>query len=326
VTTRLSRVLTECIALETAVIDKLEVRVPAETRFTTRFEELRSQWQDFGRPSRYYLRTMDLRPLGLSSILHMRARQTRDHKLELIDTAELGYSGIVSEIAAIFAGDVGPLEVMRIDLAADIEGVPVHAFIGHVRGKWKRSSAEIGHYSKMGKLGVETFYLGKRPNVYRIYNKIEELRAQYAKLREGDGPAPSFQDLFGYPENGMILTRVERQMGGGRIPDSIGTVEKLLRLGDFDPFDRLVIETGSAVASAPEGCTASHHLQGIGLRTLVEREGLQDARRIVNKLSDGNASRIFKNFLNYLPESQFNISEQNVFESYRESVRKQLAA
>lgn len=33
--------------------------------------------------------------------------------------------------------------------------------------------------------------------------------------------------MFSYPSTGLTLTRVERQIGGGRIPGEIDTVEKL---------------------------------------------------------------------------------------------------
>ena len=33
-------------------------------------------------------------------------------------------------------------------------------------------------YSRTGKVGIETLYLGKRPNFFRIYNKIAEFHYQ----------------------------------------------------------------------------------------------------------------------------------------------------
>jgi len=79
---------------------------------------------------------------------------------------------MIVRIEQVFAIDAAQLTIMRIDLAADIKGIPVHSFKGNVRAKWKRTASEIGRYSMVGKLGVETLTLGKRPNVYRFYNKI----------------------------------------------------------------------------------------------------------------------------------------------------------
>ena len=66
-------------------------------------------------------------------------------------------------------------------------------------------------------MAVETVYFGKRPNCYRIYDKIAEFRYQFARLKPDEGlEKPPFEELYGYPETGVILTRVERQIGGGR--------------------------------------------------------------------------------------------------------------
>ena len=44
---------------------------------------------------------------------------------------------------------------------------------------------------------------------------------------------------MGIPESGVTLTRVERQMGGGRVPAHIDTFGKLKASAAFNPFDRL---------------------------------------------------------------------------------------
>jgi hypothetical protein len=233
---------------------------------------------------------------------------------------------MIARIEQIFAVDGRTLEVMRIDLAADIEGVPVHAFKGNVRAKWKRSASEIGTYTMVGKLGVETFTLGKRPNVYRFYNKIAELRHQYALLkRRSKSPIPSFEELYGYPEKGLILTRVERQIGGGRIPAEIATVGELLNLPNFDPFNRLEILVRSATEPNPESMDFSLYLQGRGFRDFViEHGGVQNAVRLANKLSNGNGARFVKNFSDFLPRIENPLTEEQIFLRYRESVLKQL--
>jgi hypothetical protein len=309
------------------VIDKLELRVPDTTRFSDEFEDLRSSWQYEMNPSRFYLGVRDLREFDYPCMLHFRHRHTGNHKLELIDTSSFSFSSMIDVIESIFEVDPMILEIMRLDLAADMEGVPVHAFVGNVRGKWKRSSADIGRYTRMGKLGVESFYLGKRPNLVRVYNKIAELEAQYAVLkRRMNGDSPPFEQIYRYPRTGLILTRVERQMGGGRIPERIGTVGKLRGLSEFDPFDRLEIVAGSDVPPSAEEGSFSTYLKGLGLRQLVLEHGLQNARRLANRLSSGNASKLFKEYADYLPSSGFQITGYDIFEKYRESVSKQLAA
>jgi len=310
------------------LIDKLEVRVPAEARYTPDMGEVLHWQPDLFRYSRFYLGIADLRPLGVDALLHQCARATRDHKVELLDTGAIGLGEMIARIEQIFAVDARSLEVMRIDLAADIQGVPVHAFKGNVRGKWKRSAREIGRYSMVGKLGVETFTLGKRPNIYRFYNKIAELQHQYAllKRRAKDNPVRSFADLYGYAEKGLIVTRIERQIGSNCVPKEIATVGKLVHLPDFDPFHRLQILVGSAKEPDPESMDFTAYLKGRGFREFViEQGGLQNAVRLANKLSKGNGARFAKTFSNFLPSVENALTAEQIFLRYRESVLKQLA-
>src|SRR5579871_331172 len=284
------------------LIDKLEVRVPAKTRFTPYMEDVLRWHRDLFRHSRFYLSVADLRILGIDALLHYRAQSTRDHKIELIDTGVASYSQMLSRIERLFEADAKCLEIMRIDLAADLENIPVHAFKGNVRAKWKRSAQEIGKYSAVGKIGVETFTLGKRPNLYRFYDKIAELRHQYASVkRRSKGYIASFEELYGVPDRGLVLTRAERQIGGGRVPDEIATVGQLVNLPNFDPFDRLEIFVGSATEPNPESMDFSAYLQGLGYRDFVQRHGgFQNATRLANKLSNGNAARFAKKYSTFL--------------------------
>jgi hypothetical protein len=310
------------------MIDKLEVRVPASARFTPEFESLRREWDEEFKRSRHYLAIADLRPFGFSSILHMRSRQSRDHKLELIDTGVMSYTDMQREIERVFEVDARTTEVMRLDLAADMQGTPVQAFVGNVRAKFKRSATDLGRYSRTGKVGVETVYLGKRPNVFRIYNKIAECHSQYARLkrRARGKPIASFEKLFGYPAAGLVLTRVERQIAGGRVPTEISTFGKLVILPEFDPFESLEITIGSAAPPNPEDYPWATYLKGRGLRQVVLDHGYQNARRLANKFSPGNANRLFKMLDPFLPASDCGLTKQQILEVYRKSVSKQLAA
>jgi hypothetical protein len=309
------------------MIDKLEVRVPASARFMEEFESLRHKWEEKSQRSRHYRAIADLRPFGHSSILHIHSRQSRDHKLELIDTGVRGYKDMQREIERVFDVDATTMQVMRIDLAADIQGVPVQAFQGNVRAKFKRSAIDMGKYSRTGKVGIETLYLGKRPNVFRIYNKIAEFHSQDARLkRRGDSPTATFEERYGFPPTGIVLTRVERQIGGGRVPQEIDTFGKLVALSAFDPFEPLEITIGSAVPPNPENYPFTTYLKGLGLGQLVLDHGYQNARRLVNKFSPGNAKRVFDKLAPFLPTSDCKLTKQQILDAYRQSVSKQLAA
>src|ERR1700730_10546918 len=108
---------------------------------------------------------------------------------------------------------------------------------------YKRFAAEIGkqEYMRMGMKTAETLYFGKRPNCVRIYNKITEFQHQYRQLQRRSSDAaeiPPFEEIYGYPERGVTLTRVERQIGS-RMPKTVQTFGDFRSLPDFNPFVHL---------------------------------------------------------------------------------------
>lgn len=309
--------------------------MPARTQYRPEFQKLYSEIRRGGKDpfkaSRHYYAVGDLRPHGFDAILHAHCvHGDGNHKLELIDTGKLGYSAMVSEVERVFDVDPRRLDVTRIDLAADVGDVPVSWFLDHLRARYKRWVADIDkvELSRMGMVDIETFYLGKRPNCFRVYNKIAELKHQYDRLKSDDGvPKPSFQEIYGYPAAGLVLTRVERQIGGGRVPEVIGTVGRLPCLTDFDPFDHLEILAGATRRPNPDDYDPSAYLMGRGLEcTIQERGGLQRARGWLNRYTGGNAARLLKTYAPFLPGSDISLSVIDIREAYQQTVRKQLAA
>ena len=152
----------------------------------------------------------DFSEFGYDVILHNSARLAKEgnYKVELVETGCIGLSRMVREVEEIFDVDPESLAVMRVDLAADVFDIPVPSFaVEHCRVQYKRWVAGIGHivdgleYSEMGMKRLETFYLGKRPNVVRIYDKVAEHKHQYKKLLRGVNPkgaeVPEFKEIFG---------------------------------------------------------------------------------------------------------------------------------
>ena len=309
----------------------MPARTPYSKGFGELYSEARLSKKDPFKPSRYYLAVGDLRPFGYDSILHAHCvHGDGNFKLELIDTGKSSLANLVREIERVFEVDGRRMEVSRLDLAADIRDVPVSWFMDHLRAKHKRWAADFGNvdYSRMGMNSVETLYLGKRPNFYRIYDKIAEFRYQYARLRpDGDLPKPSFEELYGYPEAGVILTRVERQIGGGRLPATIGTVGKLASLPDFYPFDQLEILAGASEIPNADHYELSAYLQGVGLKAMVAKlGGIQRTIRWINRHSPGNAARLLKRYAAFLPASAYPVTVERIHQAYRESVQRQMAA
>lgn len=316
------------------MLDKVEVRIPAETQFSKEFACL---YRDCaGDPklfhqSRHYVRAGDLRKVGHPAILHMYCQHDKagNHKLELIDTGEMSYRDVQREIMRIFEIDPWHLGLMRIDLAADVPGIPVQWFARNARVKWKQWIARIGkiEYAEMGRRKVETVYFGKRPNCFRIYDKISELRHQYDEIlrRASDAEVPSFSEMFKYPETGFTLTRLERQIAGGRVPERINTIGKLRFLAEFNPFEALELHAGDYHEPDIDQYGIIEYFAGLGLRAKVDEVGMQETRAIVSAHSRGNTSRIFRRFASFLPGGN-GISIEQLKDRYEQSIRRQLAA
>jgi hypothetical protein len=316
------------------VIDKADLRIPAHAQFSREFGPLYSYCARdpaIFRPSPHYMNTCDLRPLGFPCILHLYCTHTKagDHKLELIDTGEMSFPQIQREILRVFDIDPGQLRLMRLDLAADVPDVAVAWFRRNARVKWKQWQSAIGtiQYSEMGRRKVETLYFGKRPNCVRIYDKISEWRHQYDQTARRSSDAaelPSFEERFGHSP-GSVLTRVERQIGGGRLPKEIDRVGKLWDLEDFDPFDRIELTVRETPEPNIEDYDVMQYLTGIGLRSKVDEIGMQETRSWLNSRSQRNASRVLKQYAEFLPRDG-GIDSPQLRERFRDSVRRQLAA
>ena len=186
------------------VIDKVEVRIPARTQFSDTFRHLYAEHSGdvkVFRPSQHYVRAGDLRSLGHPAILHIHCIHEKhgNHKLELVDTGEMKFIDMQKEILRIFDIEPSHLDLMRIDLAADVPGVPVRWFARNARAKWKQWLAQLGEieYAEMGRRKVQTLYFGKRPNCFRIYDKISELRHQYDQMLRKASPTFALRGFQG---------------------------------------------------------------------------------------------------------------------------------
>jgi hypothetical protein len=317
--------------------DKVELRVPHNTRFTHSFAEkyqyARNETNTF-RASQYYGAAGDLRELGHQVRLHLHCMMDKEgnHKVELMETGTMGYSRMAHEVAEIFEmpeRGIKALPVTRVDLCADAAGVPVSWFIRHARGKFKRWSSELGEYSAMGFRGPETLYLGRRPNVIRCYDKVAERKHAYAKFCRrvsADAELPSFEDTYGIPETGFTLTRVERQIGGGRVPAQLNNLARLKNAPDFDPFENLILESSGSIAPEKGDHDFVQHWAGLYLRTRAEELGQHGFHRWLSGEVGSNLSKYKQRFARYLPFDQAPITREELRDIYATAVTRQLAA
>jgi hypothetical protein len=251
----------------------------------------------------------------------------------MLDTGKKPYSTLVAQVDAIIDGPSDDLGIMRLDLCADIPGVPVSWFHPRVRIRYKRMSHQIGPLTHeiISKAGMETISAGRRPNIVRIYDKVAESKMQFQKMvkRSSKEADPlDFEKEFGFCED-STRTRVERQFGGGRIPEMLLTFGKLPHAPDFNPFDILEItgNTGTRLPTVDECDGVTEYLAGMQLNRMILEQGAQSVKRWLNKQSKGNSARTLKRYHRFLPVSNDeSITVQRLFDIYRCSVIDQLAA
>jgi len=333
-----------------AMIDKLDIRVPGPANYTPEFSglfaELRNDPKGPFHASRHYLGVADLRRYGHDAILHTHCKFGKgDHKVELIDTGIRSLDYLADQVSRIFAVNPSFLEIIRVDLAADVPGVSVLWFLSHVRAKFKRfHNAGTGfEYQQLGQRGIQTLYLGKRPNLFRIYDKVAEWQKQHKELRKQAGTAeiPDFHSFYGvWPDT--VLTRVERQIGGGKIAQQItikretetahvSTLGELRRYApEFNPFGNLELSRAALPPQPNDFSDLNQYMSVMWARSVIPEWGLHAFRQWLNLHTNRNANRWLKRYGNWLsdadPEISDSISSSDLYERYRESVSKQLAA
>jgi hypothetical protein len=347
------------------VIDKLDVRIPQFAApgpiLAGPFEEIQRNPVPYFRPSKHYEQVCDLRePFGIDAVVHRsyRRRGRKNHKVEIIDSGEKSLDQMAEIITSLFDVDPWGLEVMRIDLAADVEGMPVPWFKDHAYVSRKQFSSRIEksfeselEYVAMGSAVAQTIYAGKRPNLFRIYDKLAEWRngfrrilRDYRRFNEllermemteeqryfGQRCPPTFNEYcrrFGYDfEPGKILTRVERQIGG-KVPPEFATLADLRRAHELDPFTALQVIPGTCsriVEPPPEGVSVSNWLAAAGFEWVKEQLGsAQLARQFVLKYGNNNGRRILESLAKSAPKARANLNRDVIVESYRTSTRAQ---
>jgi hypothetical protein len=287
--------------------------------------------------------------------VHLYLRHGRpNHKIEIIDAGDKTLLESADIVTQLF--DVNPwaLEVMRTDLAADLEGVSVPWFKDHAYVNRKQFSSSIEksferelQIVSMGSALAQTLYAGKRPCLLRIYNKLAEWRMQLRKIEiqykrfndrmvgmdmseeqryYGRLIAPTFTEFCsarGYElHDDSVLTRIEGQFGGNRIPPELATLDDLRCAHDFHPFSGVQIVGTEPVQnfdSPPPGVSVRDWLASIGFATVKERVGVQLANSIVHKHGKGNGKRILESLAESSPTKRQPLTMEEIQESFRRS-------
>jgi hypothetical protein len=160
---------------------------------------------------------------------------------------------------------------------------------------------------------------------------------------------PTFQEWSGL-NSSDVLTRVERQCGGQRIPVffrnergdvTVATLWSRLQFGykgqHFDPYESLVFvaDSGKGIFSVAPECDPVIPLEigsGVyatilGLRALIAEQGMQKAGQILESRTPGSR-RLIEKYARHLPAEKLGLapvrfSRDELFQQFRCSIQKQ---
>jgi hypothetical protein len=177
--------------------DTLEIPLMPGVSFSDRIASLKAEVEFCSDPLKseipfrsnlYYKQVVDLRRVAeIDAILHLNAKKTGTHKIQIIEAGRKCQGQIADVIAEIVNEHPDLLRVSRVDSCADIVDGPSVPWIAQsLRARSAQWQAEFGSvelhdeagrtmaWSEMGKREVQTMYMGKRPNCFRVYNKVAE--------------------------------------------------------------------------------------------------------------------------------------------------------
>ena len=131
------------------MIDKTDFRIPEFALpgpvLEKSLAQLKREPVPIFRSSRFYQNVCDLRDhFGVDAVIHLSLRFGRpNHKVEIIDAGEKTVEQIADILLSLFDVDPWSLELMRVDLAADVDDVPVSWFQDHAYVNRKQYSSRI---------------------------------------------------------------------------------------------------------------------------------------------------------------------------------------
>jgi hypothetical protein len=143
------------------------------------------------------------------------------------------------------------------------------------------------------------------------------------------GPMAKVLEMPALPK---VFTRVERQMGAGRVPEQLNSFERIFsrEAVEFNPFERLQFSSFDADTKInPDDYSIVELAAGMMFRQWLETGmSYQQLYALWNKKR--NAKRYSKKFAPFIaaanPSKVESISSAELYEQYRESLTRQLAA
>ena len=170
------------------MIDALELAVPEHA---CRRQEL---WANSParriRSKQFYLWQVDFRP-KLRLIVyyghgHPIPKKDRHYKLQFVNTATLTEDDFTHQVGQLFLlteSEICSLKVMRVDFAVNVRSVSVQWFRETCVVRCKQTYEEIRRWDECTSPGYTSLKIGKRPDLYRIYDKVDEIKHRTGHLR-----------------------------------------------------------------------------------------------------------------------------------------------
>lgn len=388
------------------MVDKAELEMdynaflasPAKGTFTREVTEIREEVRRGGTPSvrytrdKYYAAIVDLRTVDEAwdarYCIHARGGKHAD-KLEVLHTGEKSWSEICDIVGRVYTGNPEDLPLRRVDLACDLLDVTVPHLVRTVAVPYKRIERQYGtiaaeeggddsiDFMQVAKRKVETYQLGARPNLFRMYDKTEEMKARYlvakhrherssaellsnkvlsiadvptdnAEVNRGFRkrlknaacnmyPFPSFADWAGVWE-WEVRTRVERQLQG-TMPLLVSTMGALRSNAvDFNPYEPLIFRPTGTMKINLDEWLPDEYAAGLQYRHWLETGEMsyQQLKVFLGRgrfgKRNGHAPKKLEKYAPFLrgfngeESGAMSFSGADLFERYRESMRRQLAA
>lgn len=244
-------------------------------------------------------------------------REHRHHKVQFVRTSTLTEWDIFNYLGHLFvisSSEMCHLKVMRVDFAADVRSVPVQWFRENCYIPRKQSYQELRWVESLVRTNT-TIMIGKRPDLYRIYDKVEDIKHRQKVFHHlgqiTDKPEPT-------------ITRVERQCSGAAVPAQFRTLSGLLDgAADFDPFALLQFQPAPVMPDTQKW-NPQKWLMCMGLKAAVEDVGQTLVRKRLNSKGARKGSRNFKKYSDLLQPSGKPLTNEMLKELYRRSTIRQL--
>jgi hypothetical protein len=259
----------------------------------------------------------------------------RGDKIELVETAGLSLVDMKIVVEDVYNVDADEARVMRLDVAADIEGTPVQWFRNYTQVRGKQTFREWG-VQNVSSRTAETLYAGQKPNQLRIYNKTAHRRLlmqkEVLKLpKECRDAAMSFEDRWGYPES-RIITRVERQIGGPAPKRAhLEFVAQIRNLDSMDPFTQLVFRE-EWTPKKPIHFKGKDYIVCDHLARMVRVDGITHTRNYMRAAAGSRNAfytmwNRYKEFLGSVESADAGekaVTRKDLLESFRTTIHHQL--